>query len=136
MKLLSCGQTDCCNCPVLCACPALTPSFIHASISRPQPQPFNPILGETYQARYPNGVEVFCEQISHHPPVSSWQVVEPSGKVRHSMPVNDEHINMLHLGCVRGSAQRPSWVTGRDAVDWSQRVPSDLRSLHTLGPIP
>ena len=36
---------------------------------------------ETYQARYPNGIEVFCEQISHHPPVSSWQVMDPSGKV-------------------------------------------------------
>lgn len=44
-------------------------------------KPFNPILGETYQAKYANGVEVYCEQISHHPPVSSWQVYEPSGKV-------------------------------------------------------
>uniref|UniRef100_A0A7R9VFB2 Oxysterol-binding protein n=1 Tax=Chlamydomonas euryale TaxID=1486919 RepID=A0A7R9VFB2_9CHLO len=43
-------------------------------------KPFNPILGETFQAKYPNGVEVFCEQISHHPPVSSWQVIDPDGK--------------------------------------------------------
>ncbi|KAF5842676.1 hypothetical protein DUNSADRAFT_5752 [Dunaliella salina] len=43
-------------------------------------KPFNPILGETYQARYSNGTEIYCEQISHHPPISSWQVVEPSGK--------------------------------------------------------
>ncbi|GLC59093.1 Oxysterol-binding protein 4 [Pleodorina starrii] len=43
-------------------------------------KPFNPILGETYQAVYPNGVEVYCEQISHHPPISSWEVYEPSGK--------------------------------------------------------
>lgn len=43
-------------------------------------KPFNPILGETYQSRYPNGVELYCEQISHHPPVSSWQMLEPSGK--------------------------------------------------------
>jgi hypothetical protein len=45
-------------------------------------KPFNPILGETYQARYHNGVQVFAEQISHHPPISSWEVVEPHGKVR------------------------------------------------------
>jgi hypothetical protein len=45
-------------------------------------KPFNPILGETYQGRYPNGVEVFAEQISHHPPISSWEVVDPHGKVR------------------------------------------------------
>ncbi|EFJ40244.1 hypothetical protein VOLCADRAFT_108254 [Volvox carteri f. nagariensis] len=43
-------------------------------------KPFNPILGETYQAVYPNGIEVYCEQISHHPPISSWEVYEPSGK--------------------------------------------------------
>ncbi|MEW5319702.1 MAG: hypothetical protein WDW38_010840 [Sanguina aurantia] len=43
-------------------------------------KPFNPILGETYQATYANGVEVYCEQISHHPPVSSWQVYEPAGE--------------------------------------------------------
>ena len=34
------------------------------------------------QAVYPNGIEVYCEQISHHPPISSWQVYEPEGKVR------------------------------------------------------
>ncbi|PNH08715.1 Oxysterol-binding protein 9, partial [Tetrabaena socialis] len=43
-------------------------------------KPFNPILGETYQATYPNGLQVYCEQISHHPPISSWEVFEPSGK--------------------------------------------------------
>lgn len=43
-------------------------------------KPFNPILGETYQSTFSNGVEVYCEQISHHPPISSWQVLEPSGK--------------------------------------------------------
>ncbi|KAG2496088.1 hypothetical protein HYH03_005691 [Edaphochlamys debaryana] len=43
-------------------------------------KPFNPILGETYQAVYPNGIRVFCEQISHHPPISSWEVYEPSAK--------------------------------------------------------
>jgi hypothetical protein len=36
-----------------------------------------------HQAVYPNGLKVYCEQISHHPPISSWEVYEPSGKVRH-----------------------------------------------------
>ena len=44
-------------------------------------KPFNPILGETYQGVYSSGVRVHAEQISHHPPVSSWQVVDPDGKV-------------------------------------------------------
>eukprot|EP00197_Chlamydomonas_leiostraca_P011325 CAMPEP_0202866844 /NCGR_PEP_ID=MMETSP1391-20130828/8390_1 /ASSEMBLY_ACC=CAM_ASM_000867 /TAXON_ID=1034604 /ORGANISM="Chlamydomonas leiostraca, Strain SAG 11-49" /LENGTH=389 /DNA_ID=CAMNT_0049546831 /DNA_START=100 /DNA_END=1269 /DNA_ORIENTATION=+ len=43
-------------------------------------KPFNPILGETYQSKFSNGVEVYCEQISHHPPISSWQMMDPSGK--------------------------------------------------------
>lgn len=33
-------------------------------------KPFNPILGETFQAKF-NQTQIFCEQISHHPPISS-----------------------------------------------------------------
>ncbi len=44
-------------------------------------KPFNPILGETYQGIYSSGWRVFAEQISHHPPISSWQVLDPQGKV-------------------------------------------------------
>jgi hypothetical protein len=43
-----------------------------------QKKPFNPILGETYQATWPDGSEVFLEQTSHHPPVSSWQIIGPN----------------------------------------------------------
>jgi hypothetical protein len=41
-------------------------------------KPFNPILGETYQAEYASGTKVFCEQTSHHPPVSHFEVYGPS----------------------------------------------------------
>ena len=44
-------------------------------------KPFNPILGETYQGQYNSGLQVFAEQISHHPPVSSWQVEDAEGRV-------------------------------------------------------
>ncbi len=47
-------------------------------------KPFNPILGETYQAQYSSGLQVYAEQISHHPPVSSWQVEDAEGRVRTS----------------------------------------------------
>lgn len=40
-------------------------------------KPFNPILGETFQARLSDGSEVFLEQISHHPPISSFQLTGP-----------------------------------------------------------
>jgi len=33
-------------------------------------KPFNPILGETYQA-YIDGCPVYAEQVSHHPPIAS-----------------------------------------------------------------
>ena len=45
-------------------------------------KPFNPILGETYQAEYSRGLRVYAEQISHHPPVSSWQGEDAQGRVR------------------------------------------------------
>lgn len=45
-------------------------------------KPFNPILGETYEAQFMDGTKIFCEQISHHPPISSWQVTGP-GNIYH-----------------------------------------------------
>ncbi len=44
-----------------------------------QRKPFNPILGETFQATYPDGTRVFLEQISHHPPVSQFELFGPNG---------------------------------------------------------
>jgi Oxysterol-binding protein len=41
-------------------------------------KPFNPILGETLQASYPDGSQIFMEQISHHPPISQFQLFGPS----------------------------------------------------------
>jgi hypothetical protein len=42
-------------------------------------KPWNPILGETYRCKWPNGVEFFAEQTSHHPPVSDVQIFPPDG---------------------------------------------------------
>jgi hypothetical protein len=40
-----------------------------------QMKPFNPILGETYQAVLNDGTEVCCEHTSHHPPISNFQLL-------------------------------------------------------------
>lgn len=40
-----------------------------------QLKPFNPILGETYQATMNDGTEVCCEHTSHHPPISNFQLI-------------------------------------------------------------
>jgi len=39
--------------------------------------PLNPILGETYIAHKKDGTGMFCEQISHHPPVSAYLIIGP-----------------------------------------------------------
>lgn len=38
-------------------------------------KPWNPVLGETYYGEWPNGVKIYGEQISHHPPVSAFQIL-------------------------------------------------------------
>lgn len=43
-------------------------------------KPFNPILGETRQGIYRDGTEVYFEQISHHPPISAWQMFDAQSR--------------------------------------------------------
>lgn len=43
-------------------------------------KPFNPILGETWQASLPDGTAIFLEQVSHHPPVSAFQMFGAHGR--------------------------------------------------------
>jgi hypothetical protein len=40
-------------------------------------KPFNPILGETFEAAYEDGTRVRMEQCSHHPPISAFQLTGP-----------------------------------------------------------
>ncbi|KAE9336741.1 hypothetical protein PR003_g12357 [Phytophthora rubi] len=47
-----------------------------------QLKPFNPILGETYEATYADGTQVFMEHVSHHPVKSAFTVVGPKGLYR------------------------------------------------------
>jgi len=51
-------------------------SGLHNTVK--QKKPFNPILGETYQAYLADGTQLYCEQSSHHPPVSNWLVYGPN----------------------------------------------------------
>ncbi|TYZ63083.1 hypothetical protein PybrP1_011771 [[Pythium] brassicae (nom. inval.)] len=44
-----------------------------------QLKPFNPILGETYQATYADGARVFIEHVSHHPVKSAFTLSGPKG---------------------------------------------------------
>lgn len=41
-------------------------------------KPFNPLLGETWQATQDGGrCQIFMEQISHHPPISAFELIGP-----------------------------------------------------------
>ena len=42
-------------------------------------KPFNPLQGETWQALLPDGTRIYLEQVSHHPPVSAWEMHGPHG---------------------------------------------------------
>lgn len=37
-------------------------------------KPWNPVIGETYVAHWPNGTVVYGEQVCHHPPVSRFEI--------------------------------------------------------------
>ena len=43
-------------------------------------KPWNPVIGETYVGRWPNGVTIYGEQTSHHPPISNIQIRTPDDK--------------------------------------------------------
>mmetsp|Transcript_1426 Transcript_1426/g.4252 ORF Transcript_1426/g.4252 Transcript_1426/m.4252 type:complete len:430 (+) Transcript_1426:162-1451(+) len=53
-------------------------------------KPFNPLLGETWQATQGDGrCSIFMEQISHHPPISAFEMLGPGGAylfTGHSQP--------------------------------------------------
>ena len=41
-------------------------------------KPFNPLLGETWQAQQAGGgCQIFMEQLSHHPPISAFEMIGP-----------------------------------------------------------
>jgi len=46
-------------------------------------KPFNPTLGETLQASFPDGTKLYLEQTSHHPPVTSWLLIGPGQSFRY-----------------------------------------------------
>lgn len=61
------------HCPCVC-------TGLHHSVDKWK-KPFNPILGETWQAAMPGGLQLYMEQISHHPPVSAYQVEGPGWRL-------------------------------------------------------
>jgi hypothetical protein len=51
-------------------------------------KPWNPVLGETLVSRWPNGVVMYAEQSSHHPPMSDVQIYGPDNSWKCSAHCN------------------------------------------------
>ncbi len=62
-------------------------------------KPFNPILGETYQAEI-GGCPLFMEQLSHHPPISSLLFIGRGYKIYGTLKMEAS----LGLNCARGNS--------------------------------
>ena len=45
-----------------------------------QLKPFNPILGETLEAELADGSKLYCEHISHHPPITCMSMEDVNGR--------------------------------------------------------
>lgn len=59
-------------------------SSMHMSVG--QRKPFNPILGETFQG-WIKGCPIYCEQISHHPPISAFLMLGNGYKIQGSFEI-------------------------------------------------
>ena len=46
-------------------------------------KPLNPVIGETLEGYYPDGTKIYCEQVSHHPPISYFLCLGPQNSYRY-----------------------------------------------------
>ncbi|EAS07563.1 oxysterol-binding protein (macronuclear) [Tetrahymena thermophila SB210] len=59
---------------------SITASISSFPIANQFYKPLNPILGETLEGSYPDGTQLFAEQVSHHPPITYIYVTGPQKK--------------------------------------------------------
>ena len=50
-------------------------------IAPSQEKPFNPLLGETLQAYWPDGTMAYCEHTCHHPPITNFSIMSGQFKM-------------------------------------------------------
>ncbi|CAD8184504.1 unnamed protein product [Paramecium pentaurelia] len=67
-------------------------------------KPFNPILGETYQG-FINGCPVYAEQVSHHPPISAFQLkgrgYDIDGHIESAASMHANSVTGKNIGFIR-----------------------------------
>lgn len=94
-------------------------------------KPFNPILGETFQGSYKDGSQIFLEQTSHHPPISSFQLIGPNG-IYH-VHGSHEFAASLRPNSILGSQIGPTHVDFLDGTRVTFHLPSALVRGTILG---
>jgi len=83
-------------------------------------KPFNPLLGETYQARFANGTQIFIEQTTHHPPASNWEVFP-----------NDKSYK-FHGNCTWSASTRANTIKGTQRGPCHIDFPDGSRVTYSL----
>jgi len=63
----------------------LTAAVAHMEACNTFEKPLNPILGETYSCYMEDGTHIYCEQISHHPPITHIHIIGPDNIYEFSM---------------------------------------------------
>lgn len=83
----------------------LTAGMVGLTLSPSLRKPFNPYLGETFEAEYEDGTKIYFEHIRHYPPQSLIYMVTTfgltvSGSVLHIVEVGTNSINLWFKGAV------------------------------------
>ncbi len=84
-------------------------------------KPFNPILGETFQGLYEDGTAIFCEQASHHPPVTCWMMIGPNESWRYYG--YGEWSASFWGNSVKGHQYGPNFITFPDGTEITFSLP-------------
>jgi Oxysterol-binding protein len=72
-------------------------------MSAGQMKPFNPLLGETMEAEYSDGSQLYMEHTSHHPPISNFYVVgacgaKMYGRIEQAMDMGANSMEIIYRG--------------------------------------
>ncbi|KAA6396698.1 MAG: putative oxysterol binding family protein [Streblomastix strix] len=86
-----------------------------------QAKPFNPILGETFQATYPGNIKLYMEQVTHHPPASCWMLTDDETKKRFVFTGTAEYNASFRGNTIHARQFGPQQISFADGthIEWS-----------------
>jgi len=75
--------------------------------------PLNPVLGETFVAEKVDGTKLYCEQITHHPPVSAYYMVDAAGNYQ-LYGTGEVNARLSGLNCIEGKRVGQTTIIFKD----------------------